>query len=78
MGNKPALFQEKFVSKGPVDSKSASVQVMAWRRTCCRPLPEPVNTQLNDTHCRHPASMSQYFSKNDIPNQYRNASASCL
>ena len=32
----------EFVAKGPVDNKSALVQVMAWRRTGNKPLPEPV------------------------------------
>ena len=31
----------KFVPKGPINNKSALVQVMAWRRTGDKPLPEP-------------------------------------
>ena len=31
----------KFVPKGPVKNKSASVQVMAWLWTGDKPLPEP-------------------------------------
>ena len=31
----------KFVAKGPIDNKSALVQVMAWRRTGDKPLAEP-------------------------------------
>ena len=32
----------KFVPKGPIDNKSALVQVMAWRRTGNKLLPEPM------------------------------------
>ena len=34
----------KFVSKDPIDNKSALVQVMAGRRAGGKPLPEPVLT----------------------------------
>ena len=34
----------KFVPKGPIDNKSALVQVMAWRRRVDKPLPEPMLT----------------------------------
>ena len=30
----------KFVPKGPIDNKLALVQIMAWRRTGGKPLPE--------------------------------------
>ena len=33
----------KFVPKGPIDNKSALVQVMAWRRPGNIPLSEPIN-----------------------------------
>ena len=36
----------KFVPKGPIDYKSALVQVMAWHRTGEKPLPESILTQL--------------------------------
>ena len=32
----------KFVPKGPIDNKSALVQVMAWRRSGDKPLSEPI------------------------------------
>ena len=35
-----------FVPKGPIDNKPALVQVMAWRRTGNKPLPESMLTQL--------------------------------
>ena len=34
----------KFVSEIPVDDKSALIQVMAWRLTGDKPLPEPMMT----------------------------------
>ena len=43
----------KFVPKGPIDNKSALVQVMAWRRTGDKPLPEPILTQFTDAYMRH-------------------------
>ena len=39
----------KFVPKGPINNKSALVQVMAWRRTGDKPLPEPI---LNPVYWR--------------------------
>ena len=38
----------KFVPRSPIDNKSALVQVMAWRRTGDKPLPELMLTQLAD------------------------------
>ena len=43
----------KFVPKGPIDNKSALVQVMAWCRTGDKTLPEPVLTQFTDAYMRH-------------------------
>ena len=40
----------KFVPKSPIDDKSALVQVMGWRWTVDKPLPEPVLTQVADTY----------------------------
>ena len=40
----------KFVPKVPIDNKSALVQVMAWRRTGDKPLPEPMLTHLTDAY----------------------------
>ena len=42
----------KFVPKGPIDNKSALVQVMAWRRTGDKPLPEAMMTQFTDAYMR--------------------------
>ena len=43
----------KFVLKGPIDNKSELVQVMAWRRTGNKPLPEPMLTQFTEAYMRH-------------------------
>ena len=43
----------KFVPKGPIDDKSALVQVMAWRRTGDKSLPETMLTQFTDAYMRH-------------------------
>ena len=36
----------KYVSKGPIDSKSSLVQIMAWRQTEDKPLTDPMMTQV--------------------------------
>ena len=43
----------KFVPRSPIDNKSALVQVMAWRRTGDKSLPELMLTQFTDTHMWH-------------------------
>ena len=43
----------KFVPKGPIANKSALFQVMAWRRTGDKPLPEALMTQFIDAYMRH-------------------------
>ena len=40
----------KFIPKGPIDYKSALVQVMAWHRTGEKPLPELMLTQFTDAY----------------------------
>ena len=40
----------KFLPKGPIYNKSALVQVMAWRQTGDKPLPEAMMTQFTDTY----------------------------
>ena len=42
-----------FVLKDEIDNKSALVQVMAWRRTGAKPLPEPMLAQFTDAYLRH-------------------------
>ena len=43
----------EFAHKGPIDNWSVLVQVMAWRRTGDKPLPEPMMTQSNDVYMHH-------------------------
>ena len=43
----------KFVPRGSIDSKSALIQVMAWRRMGDKPFPEPMMTLFTDTYMRH-------------------------
>ena len=43
----------KFVYTGPIDKKSALVQVMVWRRIGVKPLPEAMLTQFTDAYMRH-------------------------
>ena len=40
----PIQISLKLVPRSPIDNKSALVQVMAWRRTGDKPLPEPMMT----------------------------------
>ena len=51
-------FSLKFVPKGPIDNKSTSVHVMAWRLFGAKPLPEPMLTQFTDTYMRNYGEMS--------------------
>ena len=43
----------KFVLRSPIDNKPALVQVMAWRQTGDKPLPELMLTQFTDAYMRH-------------------------
>ena len=43
----------KFVPKSPIDNKPALAQVMAWRQTGDKPLPEPMMIQLTDENMQH-------------------------
>ena len=43
----------KFVPNGPIDNNSALVQVMAWRRTGDKRLPEAMLIQFIDAYMRH-------------------------
>ena len=48
----------KFVPKGQIDNKSALVQVMAWRQTGDKPLPEPILTLFTNAYTQHKGEMS--------------------
>ena len=50
----------KFVSKDPMDNKTALVQVMAWRWTCEKPLTEPMLTPFTDAYTRHLGAVSHH------------------
>ena len=49
----PIQISLKLVPRSPIDNKPALVQVMAWRRTGDKPLPEPMMTQFTDAYMRH-------------------------
>ena len=48
----------KCVPKGPIDNKSALVQVMAWHRTGNKPIPEQMLTQIIVTYMLHQREMN--------------------
>ena len=43
----------KLVNRDPIDNKPVLVQVMVWRRTGDKPLPEPMMAQFTDAYMRH-------------------------
>ena len=47
------MISLKFVPRVPNDNKSTLVQVMAWRRTGDKPLPDLMLTQFTDAYMRH-------------------------
>ena len=49
----PTQISLKFVPKSLIYNKPALVQVMAWRRTGDKPLPEALIAQLIDAYIRH-------------------------
>ena len=51
--NIPIEISLKFVPRDPINKKSALVQVMAWRQTGDKPLPEKMMTQFTDVYMRH-------------------------
>ena len=46
----PIRISLKFVPRSPIDNKPVLLQVMAWRRTGDRPLPELMLTQFTDAY----------------------------
>ena len=48
----------KLVPRSPIDIKPAPVQVMAWRRTDDKPIPEPMLTQFTDAYMRHSGELN--------------------
>ena len=43
----PIQISLKFVPRSLIDNKAALVEVMAWRQTGAKPLPEPVMTAIS-------------------------------
>ena len=43
----------KFITKSSIDNKPTLIQVMAWRRTGDKSLPEPMLTQFTDAYMQH-------------------------
>ena len=58
----------KFVPRDPFDNKSAMVQVMAWRRTGDKPLPEPMLTQFTEHICGTMGRWANPSDSGSIPN----------
>ena len=49
----PIQISLKYVPRSPIENKSALVQVMVWRRTGDKPLPEPMMTQFINAYMPH-------------------------
>ena len=49
----PIRISLKFVPRSAINNKPGLVQVMAWRRTGDKPLPELMLTQFTDVYMRH-------------------------
>ena len=49
----PIQISLQFVPISPIDNRVELVQVIAWRRTGDKPLPEPMITQFTDAYMRH-------------------------
>ena len=54
----PIRISLKFVPRSPFDNKPALVQVMTWRQTGDKPLPEIMLTQFTDAYMQHQGEMS--------------------
>ena len=54
----PIQISLKLVPRRPIDNKPALFQVMAWRQTGDKPLPEPMMAKFTDAHMRHYGEMS--------------------
>ena len=49
----PIQNAQKVIPRSPIGNKAALVQVMDWRRTGDKPLPESMLTQFTDAYRRH-------------------------
>ena len=54
----PIQISLTLVIRSPIDNRPALVQVMAWRRTGDKPIPEPMMTQFTYAYMRHQREMS--------------------
>ena len=54
----PIQISLKYVPRSSIHNKPALGQVMAWRWTGNKPLPEPMMTQFIDAYMRHQGEMS--------------------
>ena len=52
-GRIPIRISLKWFPRSQINNKPVLVQVMAWRRTCDKPLPELMLTQFIDAYMRH-------------------------
>ena len=48
----------KFVHRSPIDNNPALVQVVGWRRTDDKLMPEPMLIKFTDAYMRHYGEMS--------------------
>ena len=46
----PIQISLEFVPRNPIDNKPSLLQVMAWRRTGDKPLPEPMLNHFTDAY----------------------------
>ena len=49
----PIWISLKYVPRSLIDNKGALVQVMAWRRTGDKQIPEPMLAQFTDAYIQH-------------------------
>ena len=49
----PIRISLRFIARSLIDNEPAMVQVMAWRRTGDKPLPELMQIQFTDAYMRH-------------------------
>ena len=46
-------ISQKFVPDSELNNNPVLAQVMAWRRTCPKPISQPMVTQFTDAYMRH-------------------------
>ena len=68
----------KFVPMSSIDNRAALVQVMAWRWTGDKPLPEPMMTHFTDTYMRHSLGPSDVIWRQKTGSTLAQVMACCL